>query len=280
MYMYVWEKKRKKSVFLPRKHIRSLPLMSRVCGRRTIWHFNYQQLAHKFFLFRWYEKTRLKWIEMSPVESRGHVAQLSKVSFCFIPQEHFCTNPEVSLSSTVSNSLISLLPFPPRWALWCSVSFPLAFPLPLSVLLLNAARKSPLVELFRKGWTLTFCKMFYLLLDPLIGAAALWLGCACVVSSHQARPSDRRPNRCQGAAKGVDWSLERPHYSNGTPERTPESHTLSSRPLCLSLVSPRWHPLMALFRFDESGTPQRSCLCRVVFSEAHRGSVSTLGLTL
>lgn len=267
--------KKKKSDFLPLKYIQSLSLVSEFAAGGWSDILIIGKLPYKFLLFRWYVKTRFQRIEISLFESHG---QPSKVSLCSVPQEHFRTNPEVSLSSTFSDSLISLFPSPLRWALWCSVSFPLAFtPLPVSVLLVFFKRnaKVPHSGTFLKGWTLTFCKVFYLLLDPLVGGcAALWLGCACVVSSHQARPSDRRPNRCQGAGKGVDWSLERPRSSNGTPERTPESHTLSSRPrlplLCFTQMTP-FNGSLSLWRISYTAevlpvscrflrTPLRKCL--------------------
>lgn len=209
---------------------------------------------------------------MSLFESHG---QPSRFPF---PREHFLpTNPEVSLSSTVSDFLISLL-LSPR-VLWCSLSFPWAsFFCPFLKKNISSA-KVLRTRTSQKGWTLTFCKVFHLLLDL---AQRRRLGSAFAVPAWwicTRLDPYRRPNRCQGAAKGVDWSLERLHSSNGTPERTLEPHTLSARPLRLSFVSPRWRPVMALFHFDESRTLPRFGQCRVAFfQKPPRGSVSTLWL--
>lgn len=115
-------------------------------------------------------------------------------------------------------------------------------PLPISTLHIRRA-KLLCSRTFRKGWTLTFCKMSELLLDPSIANSEVWLDTNCVLSSwwaHTQTGGHWSTNRCHGSKEGVDWSLERPHSSTHTPERTPGSHTLFiSQPFCLSLLS---HP--------------------------------------
>lgn len=174
---------------------------------------------------------------------------------------------------TVSPTVPSLLhPPPPPEALWCFISFPLAFTLP-PISTLRA--KLWCSRTFRKGWTLTFCKMSELLLDPGFTVSALWLDSGCVLSSrwaHTQTGGHWSTNRCHGSKEGVDWSLERPHSSTHTPERTPGSHTVSW-PFCLSFVSPHDFAKLALsqrIRYHQ----RLSCL--VYFSpEAERGSILT-----
>lgn len=124
---------------------------------------------------------------------------------------------------------------------------------------------------------LTFCKMSELLLDPSFAGSAVWLDSGCVLSSqwaHTQTGGHWSTNRCHGSKEGVDWSLEKPHSSTHTPERSPGSHTLFiSQRYCLLLLS---HPydfaklaLLHRIRYHPS-------LCLLsVSSEANCGSLLT-----
>lgn len=218
--------------------------------------------------------------------SRGLVASLCptmKSYFCSVSYEHFRWDLEVSqcrLLPLVSyQSAFLLCHCPPSSS---SVIFLFFSPLWLSHLPISTLRirraKLLCSRTFRKGWTLTFCKMSELLLDPSFAGSAIWLDSDCVLSSWRAHAQTGghwSTNRCHGSKEGVDWSLERPHSSANTPEKTPGSHTLFIlEPFCLSLLS---HPydfakLALLYRIRY---PPSLCCLLYVSSEANRGSLLT-----
>lgn len=175
-----------------------------------------------------------------------HFVQLWKVTFVLCPRniltETWRSNSVAycSLVSYQSASFSAVASLKEH----CDVPFFFSFgflPLPISTLRIRSS--SSCGRTFRKGWTLTFCKMSDLLLDPSSAGSAVWLDSGCALSSRRAHTQTGghcSTNRCHGSKEGVDWSLERPHSSTHTPERTPGSHTLFiSQPFCLSLLS---HP--------------------------------------
>lgn len=120
--------------------------------------------------------------------------------------------------------------------------------------------------------------MSELLLDPSFAGSAVWLDSGCVSSSrwaHTQTGGHWSTNRCHGSKEGVDWSLERPHSSTHTPERTPGSHTLFiSQSFCLCLLS---HPydFAKLALTNRIRSPMCFCFLLSGSSAADRGSILT-----